>query len=274
MHKLLLFSSYTCSTSISSPPLPHLSMAEWVLPPDDKPDSSPEPAPHRSGTYVVQVPKDQIYRFPPPENAVLAERYRIPIRSKNPCCHCLSWLFGVIGVLIFLLVVSGAIFYIVVNPRLPRYQIHHVHVKNTPTLHKHHPKPEYQITITSENPNARMDFSYLKGGSATLSYKHQQHIAKGKPPKFDQGYRDSTEFQLALTGSDVGLPHDVEKSLKNEQSKIHIPLSLSLDLPVRIKVSALRSWNMNMAVRCDMVASSLAKDAHIVSQMCQSKLKP
>ncbi|KAF7140975.1 hypothetical protein RHSIM_Rhsim06G0084300 [Rhododendron simsii] len=29
----------------------------------------------RSGTYVVQVPKDQIYRFPTPKHALIAERH-------------------------------------------------------------------------------------------------------------------------------------------------------------------------------------------------------
>jgi len=46
-----------------------------------------------AGIYVVQVPKDQIYRVPPPENAILAEHHGKPFRSnkKKPhrsCCLC------------------------------------------------------------------------------------------------------------------------------------------------------------------------------------------
>ncbi|PIN19346.1 hypothetical protein CDL12_07977 [Handroanthus impetiginosus] len=41
------------------------------------------------GTYVVQVPKDQIYRVPPPENAImLAERGKNKQNRRSSCCFC------------------------------------------------------------------------------------------------------------------------------------------------------------------------------------------
>ncbi|KAL9144086.1 hypothetical protein ABFS82_14G274700 [Erythranthe guttata] len=45
-----------------------------------------------SGTYVVQVPKDQIYRVPPPENAIMLEQRNLKNQDKQKrsscCCFC------------------------------------------------------------------------------------------------------------------------------------------------------------------------------------------
>lgn len=56
---------------------------------NDPPSVSSRPAFH-SGTYVVQVPKDQIYRVPPPENALMvAERTRNQDKQRrSSCCFC------------------------------------------------------------------------------------------------------------------------------------------------------------------------------------------
>lgn len=41
----------------------------------------------QTATYVVQVPKDQIYRVPPPEHAfMLAERHANQKKQKGSCC--------------------------------------------------------------------------------------------------------------------------------------------------------------------------------------------
>ncbi|KAK4434185.1 NDR1/HIN1-like protein 13 [Sesamum alatum] len=55
------------------------------LPQSSSPTFHPGPA-----TYVVQIPKDQIYRVPPPENAhMLEERTRNPPKKKrSSCCLC------------------------------------------------------------------------------------------------------------------------------------------------------------------------------------------
>ncbi|KAG8369214.1 hypothetical protein BUALT_Bualt15G0127900 [Buddleja alternifolia] len=44
----------------------------------------------RSGTYVVQVPKDQIYRVPPPENALMLAEHQENQHNRSSCCFCCS----------------------------------------------------------------------------------------------------------------------------------------------------------------------------------------
>ncbi|KAL6578320.1 hypothetical protein OROMI_010648 [Orobanche minor] len=64
------------------------------------PESSRKPV-FTPGTYVVQVPKDQIYRVPPPENAsMLEQRINGGHNKRGQCCFsrccnsCIFMLFG------------------------------------------------------------------------------------------------------------------------------------------------------------------------------------
>ncbi|OMO94284.1 hypothetical protein COLO4_16431 [Corchorus olitorius] len=62
----------------------------------------------RSGTYVIQVPKDQIYRVPPPENALIAQRHQnnnIQGNKDTPCCSRL-WCCIVFIIVVLLLVLA------------------------------------------------------------------------------------------------------------------------------------------------------------------------
>lgn len=58
----------------------------------------------RSGTYVVQIPKDQIYRFPPPENALHAQQRNIDSNQKKracmSCCLCFALLAAILVILL------------------------------------------------------------------------------------------------------------------------------------------------------------------------------
>ncbi|CAL9073321.1 unnamed protein product [Musa textilis] len=82
-----------------APPSPEPQSAPSALlgtvpaPADPNPLPDPNPSP-RLGTYVVRVPKDQVYGVPPLENAKLAERYRNQSKSwrrGSPCLSCLKW---------------------------------------------------------------------------------------------------------------------------------------------------------------------------------------
>ncbi|XVF39496.1 hypothetical protein PTKIN_Ptkin01aG0039200 [Pterospermum kingtungense] len=111
------------------PPLlssaPHLSMEEGVtiVTNTNNPNldhqvivqiQQPDLPAFRSGTYVVQVPKDRIYRVPPPENALIAERHRNNQGSncnnyRRCCSRRMCWFLS----LVILVMVLGFIAFIV-----------------------------------------------------------------------------------------------------------------------------------------------------------------
>uniref|UniRef100_A0A9I9DA66 Uncharacterized protein n=1 Tax=Cucumis melo TaxID=3656 RepID=A0A9I9DA66_CUCME len=107
-------------------------MADRVHPTVDSPrpstsstlsDTTKPPSPP-PGTYVIQLPKDQIYRVPPPENAHRFQLYtRQNRRRRNPCRSCLFCLLAILILLIILLGITVAVFYLVVRPKSPNYSI-------------------------------------------------------------------------------------------------------------------------------------------------------
>ncbi|KAA8522491.1 hypothetical protein F0562_013148 [Nyssa sinensis] len=186
----------------------------------------------RPGTYVVQVPKDQIYRVPPPEHALLAERHRKPPRQRRSCCTCFFGIFAIVAAIAIILGLIGGTTSIFLRHNSPTFHIEHVLVKN-PTLppdQQHH--SEYDITLKSNNPNDNARISYNHGGDATLSFR-QQEIAVGTYPTFDQGPKNSTVF--------------------------------------RVKIGALKIGTAKIAVTCNLTVDSLAKVTHVLSQECHTK---
>uniref|UniRef100_A0A5B7C1F1 Uncharacterized protein n=1 Tax=Davidia involucrata TaxID=16924 RepID=A0A5B7C1F1_DAVIN len=81
----------------NNPPLPQtqsISPAQTASHDHPLPETSHQQAfAFPSGTYVIQVPKDQIYRVPPPKDALLAECHRNPPRQNKSCCTCFLCIF-------------------------------------------------------------------------------------------------------------------------------------------------------------------------------------
>ncbi|KAK1303041.1 hypothetical protein QJS10_CPB12g01205 [Acorus calamus] len=269
-------------------------MAEWVPPPDPSSSSSkpppppppppppqppssdqPEPSepdhpPPPRDTYVVQVPKDQVYRVPPPENAYLVEHYRKTRKHRSSSFYCCSWILFSLTVFAFFVVLFGALFYLSVKPKTPRFIIHHVHVV--------HPRndggrPGYNVTLRTENPSLRMGVSYFKGGSAILSY-HRQVIAVGRTPGFYQRQRSSGMVSLLLDGSDMVMPDEVERSLKGKKPRRDVDLAMVVNFPAKLRAGVMKSWTMNVAVRCEVAVNTLAVGTSVVKQECHAKVQP
>lgn len=248
--------------------------------------SPPPPPPHDSNskpqlpninrnTFVVQVPKDQIYRVPPPENARLAEQRRSspPKEKSRMCCWCFVLIFF-IAVVILIGVVLGSLFSMVRTPKDPKFSIQRflLHTK---------PHTQYKITLQAQNPNSNVDILY-KGGDISLSLKRQK-IASGAYPTFSLSNQNSTMFDVTLKGSTSKLPKEVEESAKNEQRKVQITFALLIHLQAQMKMGLLHSGSMKYEVSCQVTVDTLArvnrqvtvdtmaKNNRVVSQHCQTK---
>lgn len=222
---------------------------------------------YRSGTsYVVQVPKDQIFCVPPPENAVLAERHGNPFRSnkgKKPrrprCCLCIC---VSVVLLVLVLALIAAFVYVLLTPKDPTFHVERVVVKNNT-------RPDYGITIRAKNSNEIVGIDYKAGGVASLSFK-QRGIAKGKYPSFKQDSKKSTSFRVDFHGSNIVLPKEIQKSMKSPKPKIKVSLSLKMDVHARIRVGALHYGSMKFVAACDFTVDTLAKNSRILSQKCHT----
>ncbi|XWS21527.1 hypothetical protein CRYUN_Cryun30bG0061800 [Craigia yunnanensis] len=73
----------------------------------------------RPGTYVVQVPKDQIYRVPPPENELIA-RYRNThqgnnIDNRRCCSRPWTWLLALVILVLVLAIIAGIVYMYIIK---------------------------------------------------------------------------------------------------------------------------------------------------------------
>ncbi|OVA03887.1 Late embryogenesis abundant protein [Macleaya cordata] len=261
-------------------------MTDRVHPRDSPPDhqsyttkpsenmSVPEKPAPPVGTYVVQIPKDQIYRVPPPENAHRYQKYARRKHRRNPCCCCLCWILGIIVLLILLTAVAAGVFYLVFRPKEPNYSVENVSIKgiNLTSSSDLTLSPEFDVTVRAENPNKKIGIYYEKGSSVVVSHSNID-LCSGVLPAFYQPTSNVTVFETALKGSGIKLTTTVYNELQEQQKKGKIPLGLDLKVPVKIKVGSVKTWTITAKVHCVITVNKLAMDSKIVSKDCGVGLK-
>ncbi|CAL9132081.1 unnamed protein product [Musa textilis] len=269
MQPLTTATTTTSSSSfLSRSPPPHPPMAEQALsctprrptstavtlhdPPPAEADKSDPETMLQIGTYVVQVPKDQIYRVPPPENAQLVEQYRN--RDKNerrsPCLGCLKWILSAVLLVLLLVTVITGVILVTVRPGSPTFTVQRLSVNSSPhnATKGSRPKAECDFTMRVRNPSKGMGFSYEAGGKTVVLHKGVR-IAAGTTPALVQGPKNTTTFQLVLHGSNMLLPKVIDMSLKG--SKDVIPLELAAEFTVKPRVGWVKLGATSMHVTCD-----------------------
>ncbi|KAL5076547.1 hypothetical protein RYX36_015531 [Vicia faba] len=238
--------------------------ASPLPPPPQDSNSIPQLPDIGHGTYVVQVPKDQIYRIPPPENARIAELHRKPHtkETNRTCCWCIVFIVVFLAIVILVGGFLSGLFPIVLTPKDPKFSIQHFLLQSKP-------RSQYKITIQAQNPNTNVDILY-KGGEVSLSLKRQK-IASGDYPTFSQANQNSTNFEVTLKSSTTKLPKEVEESKKNVKTKVRVTFSLSINVQTQMKMSLLQSGSRTYDVNCQVSVDSLAKTTKVVSQQCETK---
>lgn len=236
--------------------------------------SVPEkPAPTQPGTYVIQIPKDIIYRIPPPENARRYERLTRRQTRRNPCCCCLCWLIGLIFVLSFLVALTAGIFYLVFRPETPNYSVNDISITGfNLSSSKLSISPQFDVAVRADNPNDKIGIYYEKGSSVTV-YHSDVKLSNGVVPAFYQPSNNVTVFHTELSGSGIVLGNTVHEELVNQVKQGKILFSLRLKAPVRIKVGSVKSWTITVKVSCDVTVDKLTAESKILSKDCDLNVK-
>lgn len=238
----------------------------------ERPKSPPE-------SYVIQVPKDQIYRVPPPENAHRFESYarRSSRRGRRSCCCCcLAWTAALLLFLLVALAAAAGILYLIFKPKIPKYSVDGLAVKGfnlstaaaAATL-----SPEFDVTVRADNPNEKIGIYYRSGSSITVSYDAVS-LCQGVWPTFYQGKRNVTVFETSLTGSGIRLSDAMQEALVTAQRRGEVPLEIDLKVPVRVKFGAVTTSTITVNVWCDVTVDKLTADSKIVSKSCSVELDP
>ncbi|KAI3672428.1 hypothetical protein L6452_38516 [Arctium lappa] len=235
-----------------------------IQPPTSDDEEEFDLLPENHGTYVIQVPKDQIYRVPPPENAIVAERYRITVPERK---SCITWSCIMTFVLLSLLFIGfiTCVSLAVSDKQDPGFRVRHIRVTTKGKGDKK--EHEFHFTLRSKNDNDRADIHFLKGGRSSLSYRDRT-IARGRFPALEQDSESLENMKLNLTsGSEKKLPKEIQKSLKGT---FHRPIKLALkfDAPVRFQVGVFPVKNKKLSIVCNLKVNKLTKNARVLSQDC------
>ncbi|XP_072975728.1 NDR1/HIN1-like protein 13 [Typha angustifolia] len=225
------------------------------------------------GTYVIQVPKDQIYRVPPPENAKKFKSYtrRATRRRGRGCCCCL--LFSLSALLLSLAIVAGAL-YFAFRPKPISFSLDSIAIRNLNLSSSASSplNPEFNATIRSDNPNKRIGFRFRDGGSVNVFYGGVA-LGNGAWPAFYQGPRNVTVFAMSLTGSGIRLSAAERDGMVAAEGRGGVPLQVAARVPVRVRFGAVTTWTITVKVGCDVTVDKLTTNARILSKKCKVKVR-
>ncbi|XP_024978624.1 NDR1/HIN1-like protein 13 [Cynara cardunculus var. scolymus] len=225
------------------------------------------------GTYVIQIPKDQIYRIPPPENARRIEKLANQKPRRSCCCRCFCWTIATAFILLILLAISAAIFYLVFRPESLKYSIDNISVGGINLTSSTPVSPRLAVHIKSENPNNKLDVYYIGKGSSVDVYYADVNLCNGELPTFKQPANNVTVIQTALKGSNITFARDVHSRLVRQEKQRNVPLKLKVKAPVKIKIGAVKTWEITLTVKCDVAVDWFTQKSKIVSKNCDYRVK-
>lgn len=250
------------------------------------PSSSPlysfhfeKPVPQQQpGTYVVQVPKDKVFRVPPPENARLFDHYtrRAKRRRGRSCARvCACLLAG--GVLAAAL---AGVAYLVLRPKQPAYTVQALAVSGLAGLGNASSSsspgafsPGFDATVRADNPNGRIGVRYEGGRRSRVSVSYDGVLlADGAWPAFYQGPRNVTEFVAKAKGSGIRFSQSVRGQMAAAERLRSVPFYVDVEVPVRLQLGKVRTWAVPVRVHCTVAVDRLAADAKVVSRSCDVKV--
>ncbi|KAF2615381.1 hypothetical protein F2Q70_00008990 [Brassica cretica] len=249
-------------------------MAERVYPADSPPVSgqfsdnfSSGEFPRKPATYVIQVPKDQIYHVPPPENAHRFQHLsqKKVHRSRCRCCFCS--VLAAIFILIVLAGISLAVIYLFFRPEAPKYSVEGFSVSGINLLSPSPISPIFNVTVMSRNGNGKIGIYYEKGSTVDVFYEDVD-LCNGALPVFYQPAKNVTVVKTVLTGSKIQLTSGIRKEMRNDLSRKSFPFKLKIRAPVKIKIGSVKTWTITVNVNCDVTVDKLAAPSRIVSGKC------
>lgn len=252
--------STTSSASTSDAPPP-------THPPKPTPPGPLPPVPHPSATYIFQIPKDQIYKYPSSENA----RNYQGLAGKKPrrsfCRRCCFFTFCFTIIFIIAAAIAAGVLYVVYRPEALDYNVIDLAIKGLNLTSSGPKSPEFDVSMRANNKNDKIGIYYEKGSKVNVFYRGIE-LADGVLPVFYQSTNNVTVIEVALKRSNVLLGNGVITAMKNEQKQGKVPFVLKLRAPVKIKIGSVKTWEISVKVNCDITVDALIEKSRIVSKDC------
>ncbi|KAL2535991.1 Late embryogenesis abundant (LEA) hydroxyproline-rich glycoprotein family [Forsythia ovata] len=223
-------------------------------------------------TYVVQLPREQILRYPPPENA---RKFHALTRQKNRSCCRRCCLFHSL-----LLTTSHCLRRSGRGCALPRLPSRSAQVHNNFRRYKGYESNVSDIPISRNLTSASGWRTLMTRSAYTIQktapvnvFNNDVKLSDGVLPAFYQPKNNVTVFETALKGSDIVLGSAVKTSLINGQNENRVPLVVRLKVPVKFRVGSMKTWKITIKVKCDVIVDALNDKSNIVSKDCDYSVR-
>ena len=128
------------------------------------------------------------------------------------------------------------------------------------------------MPVRCECKGTQSGIHYLDDSHLALSYSGTE-LCTGALPVFYQGHKNSTFLDVALTGTGSRLNSAVVSTLKEQQQKASVPLTLKADVPVKLKLGKLKSMKIKVRVQRDLVVDRLDANAKVTTEKSKVSVK-
>jgi len=228
----------------------------------------PPPGRHVQETYIVQFPKNQVYRVPPRENALIVEQFRNPATAKKRrgCCCCgrrvLLTLALILLSIIAIVGITLATLYLIFNPTGPTFSVSNLVVSGGGANNS---RPLYEVSLVANNPNEKLGIQY-EAGYLSLFFE-ETRVAWGRFPRLDQFREESSVVTVNMSG-----PGGVLRWVRN-RGDAPVALKLVMKVAVRMRTAGMETWLMSSNVFCDFTVTDLRNNTQVLSQQCDTEFK-
>lgn len=224
-------------------------------------------------------PNGEFNRAPPPPGsyynvkeqhlpAPAVYRRGRPGRGGGGCCCLLAWLCSTFAVLVVALGIAVLIFWLVVQPRAPKFDISNVQIDGLSSTASSTINTTITFELKARNPNKHMGIYYdnIRVNLETDG----DYIGGGNLPSFYQGHKNTTYISGELKSENVSLDDGARNLLGSSSS--NLPLYAKVDVKARVKVGSVKSPKIKVKVRCDLTVDlSRTTGSQLSTTKCKVK---
>uniref|UniRef100_A0A7N0URD0 Late embryogenesis abundant protein LEA-2 subgroup domain-containing protein n=1 Tax=Kalanchoe fedtschenkoi TaxID=63787 RepID=A0A7N0URD0_KALFE len=234
----------------------------------------------KAGTtqFIIKVPKDQIYKIPPPENAKRYADYTRRKPNRSSCCRrCILWTMFLILAAAVLAATAAGVVYLVFRPQVPRFTVEKISVSgfdsNLTASNSSPPiRLKFSLVVRAQNPNEKVSVYYER--TSLVMIRHSEaDLCDGELPYFRQPARNVTVMRAELSGAEIVSGGAVYDALVRDEKAGAVPLAVRIEAPQRLRFGNVKSWTFHVVVKCDVVVDELTEAARIVAGGCDSHVK-
>ncbi|CAI9757670.1 unnamed protein product [Fraxinus pennsylvanica] len=168
--------------------------------------------------------------------------------SRSCCCSICLCTTMLILFLLLLAAIAGTIFWVLYRPHRPSFSVSTLQLskfKLTDTAIT----STFDLTLTARNPNKKIVFLY--DPIAVKIFSGDITVGDGSFPGFTQATKNSTTLRTLISSSSPFSDGTDTSPLKSSLKNKNLPLKITLETKMKVKISMLKTKKLNIMVTCD-----------------------